>query len=105
MIIVTMKYNGYKKFKLDMTKEQFEQEYVETGRSLESDANPFDDSVDEWIADIQEMKENPDHLMPFKQAIYKLASRRMDQDEMIRVAKQAIADYESMYALRDAFIR
>lgn len=101
MIIVTVKYEGYKKFKLDMTKQQFEKEYVEAGRSIERDANPFDDSVDEWVADIQEEKENPDHLLPFKQAVYRMASHRLDQDEMIRVAKQAIADYESMYAVRN----
>ena len=75
MIIVTVKYEGYKKFKLDMTKEEFEKEYVERHRSVEQDANPFDDSVDEWITDIHEEKENPDHLMPFKQALhYKLAN-------------------------------
>lgn len=57
MIIVTVKYEGYKRFALDMTKEEFEKEYVETHRSIEKDANPFDDSVDDWIDSIQEVED------------------------------------------------
>lgn len=57
MIIVKVKYEGYKRFALDMTKEEFEKEYVETHRSIEHDANPFDDSVDDWIESIQEVED------------------------------------------------
>lgn len=57
MIIVTVKYEGYKKFALNMTKEEFEREYVETGRSIENDANAFEDNVDEWVDTIKEIED------------------------------------------------
>ena len=58
MIIATVKYEGYKKFKLHMTKEEFEKEYVEGHRSIEQDANPFDDSLDEWITEAIEVEDD-----------------------------------------------
>jgi len=58
MIIVTVKYEGYKKFKLHMSKEDFAEEYLETGRSIEKDANPFEDRLDEWVTEAIEVEDD-----------------------------------------------
>lgn len=58
MIIATVKYEGYKKFKLHMTREEFEKEYVERHRSIEQDANAFEDRLDEWVTEVIEVEDD-----------------------------------------------